>query len=150
MTDPDATSPEAARLEAEVIAANTAFYEAFAKRDVPAMEELWASEAPIACTHPAWPVLIGRRDVLRSWRGILENPDAPSIEPRDAVVHPAGDAAIVLCREIVNDTPLEVTNVFVRERGEWRIAHHHASAVAPSVRERFTGGGATSGLGGRN
>jgi len=137
-------------LEAEVLAANAAFYRAFATRDVAAMEALWASEAPIACTHPAWPVLVGRRDVLRSWRGILENPDAPSVEQRGAVVHLAGDAAIVLCRELVNDTPLEATNVFVREDGAWRIVHHHASAVAPNVRERLTGGDAFSEFGGRN
>ena len=137
-------------LEADVLAANAAFYQAFATRDVAAMEAIWAVEAPVACTHPAWPVLRGRRDVLRSWRGILENPDAPSVEHRDAVVHPAGDAAVVLCRELVNGTPLEATNVFVRERGAWRIAHHHASGVAPTVRERFSGGDAPSALGGRN
>ena len=60
--------------DAAVLAANAAFYSAFATRDMTAMSELWAAEAPVACTHPGWPVLLGRDDVLASWRGILENP----------------------------------------------------------------------------
>ncbi len=113
-----------------VLEANAAFYRAFAERDLEAMDRLWAREAPVACTHPAWPVLTGRDDVLKSWEGILTNPDAPTIEVRDAVAHRLGDTAIVLCREIVQDAPVEATNVFVLEGGEWRIAHHHASAIA--------------------
>ena len=68
--------------------------------------------------------------MLKSWEGILTNPDAPSIEVRDAVAHRLGETAIVLCREIVEGAPIEATNVFVLEGGEWRIAHHHASAIA--------------------
>ena len=144
------TELEAEMREADVLAANAEFYRAFAARDVAAMEAIWAVEAPVACTHPAWPVLRGCRDVLLSWRGILENPDAPTVEHRDAVVHPAGGAAVVLCREIVNGSPLEATNVFVHERGVWRIAHHHASAVAPSVRTLATGDDTPSAFSQRN
>ena len=113
-----------------ILEANAAFYRAFAERDLEAMDRLWAREAPVACTHPAWTVLTGRDDVLKSWEGILTNPDAPSIEVQDAVAHRLGDTAIVLCREIVEGAPIEATNVFVLEGGEWRIAHHHASAIA--------------------
>lgn len=113
-----------------VLEANAAFYRAFAERDLEAMDRLWAREAPVACTHPAWTVLTGREDVLKSWEGILTNPDAPGIEVRDAVAHRLGDTAIVLCREIVEGAPIEATNVFVLEGGAWRIAHHHASAIA--------------------
>ena len=127
------------REDREVLEANDAFYRAFAERDVSAMRELWARESPVACTHPAWPALIGRDLVLRSWRGILENPDAPSIEHRNAVVHRSGDSAIVLCREIVNGSPLEVTNVFVLEDGNWRLAHHHASGIAPRLTSDVVG-----------
>lgn len=113
-----------------VLEANAAFYRAFAQRDLAAMDRLWAREAPVACTHPAWTVLTGRAEVLKSWEGILTNPDAPGIEVSDAVAHRLGETAIVLCREIVEGAPVEATNVFVLEGGEWRIAHHHASAIA--------------------
>ena len=124
---------------ADVLAANAAFYQAFADRDVPAMAALWASEAPVACIHPAWTVLTGRADVLKSWEGILTNPDAPSIEVRDPVVQRHGDVAIVLCREIVQGNPMEATNVFVREGGAWRMTHHHASAIARLLVAREAG-----------
>ena len=133
-----------------VLEANAAFYRAFADRDLEAMDRIWAREAPVACTHPAWTVLTGREDVLKSWEGILTNPDAPSIEVRDAVAHRLGETAIVLCREIVEGAPIESTsgvsidssirktNVFVLEGGEWRIAHHHASAIARFLVSRST------------
>ena len=123
-----------------VLEANAAFYRAFAERDLEAMDRLWAREAPVACTHPAWTVLTGRDDVLKSWEGILTNPDAPSIEVRDAVAHRLGDTAIVLCREIVQGAPAEATNVArfrPRDGGEWRMAHHHASAIARFLVSRF-------------
>lgn len=125
--------------EAEILEANVAFYRAFADRDVTAMANIWAREAPVACTHPAWTVLTGRADVLKSWEGILTNPDAPSIEVRDVVVQRHGDVAIVLCRELVQGNPIEVTNVFVREDSVWRIIHHHASAIARFLVSRLAG-----------
>ena len=47
-----------------VLFANEAFYRAFADRDIAAMEETWASEAPVACIHPGWSPVIGRERVL--------------------------------------------------------------------------------------
>ncbi len=126
---------------ADVLAANAAVYQAFADRDVKAMAELWAREAPVACIHPAWTALTGRADVLKSWEGILTNPDAPTIEVREAVVQRHGDVAIVLCRELVQGNPMEATNVFVREDGAWRMTHHHASAIAPFLAARLVGDG---------
>ena len=60
-----------------VLFANEAFYRAFADRDIAAMEEIWASEAPVACIHPGWSPVIGRERVLASWRAILANPASP-------------------------------------------------------------------------
>ena len=125
--------------QAEILEANVAFYRAFADRDVAAMANIWARKVPVACTHPAWTVFTGRDDVLKSWEGILTNPDAPSIEVRDVVVLRYGDVAIVLCRELVQGNPVEVTNVFVREDNAWRMVHHHASAIARFLVSRLAG-----------
>jgi len=124
---------------AAILDANAAFYRAFAARDVAAMAEVWAREAPVACTHPAWTVITGRADVLKSWQGILRNPDAPAIELRDQTVQRHGDVAVVLCREIVQGNPVEATNVFVREDGAWRMTHHHASGIARFLVSRLSG-----------
>ena len=113
-----------------VLAANAAFYEAFADRDIAAMDALWARRSTVACIHPGWPPLIGRERVMESWRAILSNPEAPRIRCTEPVVHMLQDAAIVVCLEIVDDGFLAATNLFVREGERWLMAHHQAGATA--------------------
>ena len=114
-----------------VISANEAFYDAFAAADVAAMEAIWAHDADVTCLHPGWPKLEGREPVLQSWRGILAHPGRPQIEcvHPSAIIH--GDTAIVLCYELMQSACLLATNVFVREAGTWRLAHHHAGGPVP-------------------
>jgi ketosteroid isomerase-like protein len=113
-----------------VLAANEAFYTAFATRDVDAMEALWAVEARVACIHPGWQPLHGRDAVLASWRDIMGNPSSPPIRCSDAVAHVLGSAAIVICTERFPGAELVATNVFVDEHGSWKLIHHQAGAVA--------------------
>lgn len=117
-------------VEAEVLAANAAFYDAFSRRDVAAMEALWAVRAPVACVHPGWDALRGRDEVMTSWRAILENPRAPRVECQDATAHVLGGLAFVVCIEEISGAELVATNVYVLEDGRWRMAHHHAGPVA--------------------
>jgi ketosteroid isomerase-like protein len=119
------------RLEIDVLEANAAFYRAFADHDAKAMEALWSEAAPVACVHPGWDVIEGRDEVLRSWRAILASPSAPAIRCRQAAARVLGDVAYVLCREDLPGAHLAATNVFVRERGTWRMVHHQATPIAP-------------------
>ena len=121
--------------ETDVLEANEAFYDAFARRDVAAMEALWSQRADIACVHPGWDALIGRRDVLSSWRAILGSPEAPDVECAGAVAHVLGDVAYVVCNEVLPGAELCATNVFVRENGGWKLVHHHAGPVANRMDE---------------
>jgi ketosteroid isomerase-like protein len=115
--------------EIEILDANTAFYRAFAARDVPAMEALWARAVPVACVHPGWNALRGREAVLASWRAILSG-EAPAVRCTAATAHAAGGAAFVVCQERIPGGPaLMATNIFVREGGAWRICHHHAGPL---------------------
>lgn len=112
--------------EAAVLFANEAFYRAFADRDAKAMDALWAEDAPVACIHPGWPALIGREVVMESWRRILGGGSAPEIvchAPRALI---RGDFAYVICYEAVGNQALVATNIFLRERGLWRLVHHQA------------------------
>ncbi len=121
-----AENPDMSPEEIEILDANSAFYEAFARRDLPALEALWARGAPVACVHPGWNALRGREEVMASWRAILSG-DAPALRCTAATAHVAGDAAFVVCQERLPRGPtLIATNVFVREGGAWRICHHHA------------------------
>jgi hypothetical protein len=129
MTDSDA-----------VLTANLEFYQAFTARDLVAMEALWARRLPVACIHPGWPVLSDREAVIESWRGILANPEAPRIACYDERVLLYGDVALVVCEEELDGGTLIASNLFVREAGAWRIAHHQAGQLvarrSPGRRER--------------
>jgi SnoaL-like domain len=125
MTDQDA-----------VLAANLEFYRAFGARDLAAMDALWARRAPVACLHPGWTALAERAAIMDSWAAILSNPDAPRIACFDERVLLYGNAALVLCEEVLAGGTLAASNLFVREEGLWRIAHHHAGQIVRRQAER--------------
>ncbi len=124
-------SPE----EMAVLDANDAFYRAFARRDVAAMEALWADDVPVTCVHPGWDAIRGREAVMDSWRSVLRG-NAPDVRCGKASAHVAGDVAWVICRERIPDgPPLVATNVFVRSGGAWRMCHHQAGLLADAPAE---------------
>jgi len=120
--------------EAEILAANTAYYDAFAAADFAAMSRIWADDDP-TCIHPGWPALVGRPSILESYRQIFSNPHQERIEPRNATVLVTGDEARVLCVEFVAGAALAATNSFRRVDGAWRMIHHQASPIAALVEE---------------
>jgi ketosteroid isomerase-like protein len=118
------TSPESV-----VLAANQAFYDAFARADADAMARLWAREHLVACIHPGWIALHGREAVVGSWRAILGSVEPPRVSASDASAIIIGDAAFVTCVEHIGQAELAATNVFALEQGEWRLVHHHAGPM---------------------
>ena len=123
-----------------VLFANEAFYQAFAERDVDAMEDLWSREAPVSCIHPGWGVIFGREEVMRSWTAIITSEGAPPITCHGAVASLYGDTAFVVCFEMLGENVLIATNVFVREGHIWKIVHHQAgptSAAPPPEEDEF-------------
>jgi hypothetical protein len=118
-----------------VLFANSAFYMAFAGRDLPAMENVWAKDHPISCTHPGWQPLTGRAEVMASWRSILGSADAPQISAKAARASIYGDCAVVTCVEQIGDDDgesefLTATNVFIRAGSVWVMVHHHAGPLS--------------------
>ena len=122
----------------QVLEQNEAFYAAFNARDVDAMAAVWAEESPCACLHPSSPPIHGRASVLRSWFQILSNPDTPIVACMRSEMRRYGNTVVVDCYERASGrrdeqrtiAVLAATNVFVREDGAWRVAHHHASPVS--------------------
>ena len=122
-------------LEDDLRRSNEAFYRAFRDRDPVAMERVWAESAPVACMHPGMPAIVGRDEVIRSWRGILQHPHAPRIACSAVEVHVLGTSAFVTCLEGNEGKPprLIATNVFTMEDGHWRLVHHQAGPLSPAV-----------------
>jgi len=112
--------------KADVLAANAAFYRAMRAGDLAAMDGLWARDRSVSCTHPEAPALVGRAEVMESWRLILIEGEAPDIECHDAYAIVTGATAMVLCREVLGEMELIASNAFVREDGEWRLVNHQA------------------------
>lgn len=81
-------------------------------------------------------MLTDRDTIISSWIAILTSPDAPRIACYDERVLLYGDTALVLCEEELSGGTLAATNLFVREDGGWRIAHHHAGQIVRRPAER--------------
>jgi hypothetical protein len=113
-----------------ILAMNEEFYSSFNHKDGDAMDAVWAQREDVSCIHPGWNVLRGRQPVVDSWRAILGNPNQPRIVIGGAEVTMLGDAAVVVCRELVAGSPLAATNVFVREDGAWKLMHHQSGPVS--------------------
>lgn len=113
-----------------VLAANRAFYAAFATGDLVAMKAIWATAYPVTCIHPGWAVLFGRSDVIASWRRILGEPAAPGVQMHAARAHLFADLAYVVCVEEIGGATLAATNIFIQEEGAWKLVHHQAGLVA--------------------
>ncbi|MBW2272162.1 MAG: nuclear transport factor 2 family protein [Deltaproteobacteria bacterium] len=111
---------------------NAAFYAAFADGDLAAMDELWAKQAAVLCTHPGDHTLQGRLAVMESWREIFED-GPPAIHYSDDNAVLIRGVAFVSCIERIADNRLAATNILVWEEGSWRFVHHHAGALAESA-----------------
>ena len=59
--------------ENKVQSANERFYEAFNKRDIEAMNQVWRNGERVTCVHPGWPPLKGFEPIMNSWEGIFKN-----------------------------------------------------------------------------
>ncbi len=118
-----------------VLQANEAFYQAFANRDLAAMENLWSRMSPIVCIHPGWAPLFGREVVMASWRSILDNPRSPALVCRQPRAFVQGDSAFVVCFEDLGQVFLIATNLFLREEDGWKLIHHQAGPMPTTEQE---------------
>ena len=135
--------PEGADLHADadaVTAANQRFYDAFERRDIDTMSDLWVHEDSSACTHPGWPTLTGWASIASSWATLLANTQHLQFILTNMRVRVNGDTGWVTCDENVLDGPggstVAACNVFVRSPGSldgWKIVLHHGSVVHASL-----------------
>ncbi|MGI8501451.1 MAG: nuclear transport factor 2 family protein [Hassallia sp.] len=121
----------------EVLAANTAFYRAFEKKDIEAMSVVWSQGTGSLCIHPGWNVLRGWKEVRTSWEQIFKNTayieintDIITTEVRDNI------ACIVLVEnvfQVIEGRRIQAqsmaTNVFELLGGKWYLIHHHGSPI---------------------
>ncbi len=112
-----------------LLAANAAYYQAFAARDEEAMTSLWAEE-DVSCVHPGWPPLLGRRAVLSSYVEIFRNPHQEQISHHGETCMLSKTEGRVICIESVGDATLVATNWFRFCDGRFLLVHHQAGPLA--------------------
>lgn len=122
-----------------VLAVNEAFYAALRAGDFVAMDRLWSQRKSVAVYHPRWRGIDGREAVMESWYKIMTIGVPPPVYPQQPTVVLALASAMIICEEKIDDARLIATNVFVKERGGWRMTHHQASPLPIAARRRFGG-----------
>ena len=116
--------------------AETAFYEAFERADLPAMMAVWAETDDIVCIHPSGPRLMGFEAVRESWVQIFANGSQVRVRTTDVRKYDAQSVAVRSVVEVLSapggqGTPQSVlaTNVYELTDGGWRLVIHHATTV---------------------
>lgn len=135
MTDPTPSPPGAGAAEAAVRAAQRRYYEAFERRDLDLMSDVWEHSDRVACTHPGWRTLRGWGAVSGSWFAIFAGPQQLQVILTNETVEVAGDVAWATVDENLLDREgsgtVAALNLFVRDEDRWRLVAHHGSPVAP-------------------
>jgi ketosteroid isomerase-like protein len=126
--------------DADVLAANAAFYEAVERGDIDALEQLWVDDMAV-CVHPGLAPIHGHKAVMRSWAAVLAATPYLQFVLTDVVAETQDGVAVVTCTEnllsAADGMPDTVfagghavaTNVFRRDGDTWRLWVHHASGV---------------------
>lgn len=128
-----------------VLQVNSAFYDAFEKKNYSIMEKLWLHDATSLCIHPSHKPLVGADAVLESWKLMFESSAGDFQQswmvPSNIRLVVRGVTAIITCDEDVYSrrfvrgekrkteltNRLTATNIFRKVNGQWYIVYHHAS-----------------------
>jgi len=120
-----------------LVAANTAFYDAFESLDLDRMTAQWAQDDEVWCVHPGAGRVTGWAAVRRSWAAVFAATTYLQFIVTDVLARPRAGA--VTCVENVLSgrgrdpsfgAGLAVaTNLWTPTAGGWRMVAHHASPV---------------------
>ena len=115
-------------------AAEAAFYDAFERRDLDAMTNVWDHEAEVSCVHPGGPRLEDIDTILASWRAIFEGGQRLRFRRAGTSLTASADVAAFCLYEVIrfgdrfeHQGTVIATNVYRRSDQGWRMIIHHAS-----------------------
>ncbi|VIO73727.1 YybH family protein [Bradyrhizobium ivorense] len=121
---------------AKLMTANSAFDAALSKRDLAALDVIWAQDDRVSAFHPpSKATIVGWSAVRRSWEGAFGNFPEISVEMKNPHIRIAGNMALVTGTETFrgkrsNGEVVEflapTTNVYEKRGEQWVLVHHHA------------------------
>lgn len=116
--------------------AETAFYEAFERADLPGMMAVWAASDDVVCIHPTGPRLQGFEAVRESWAQIFSGGAQLRVRTTEVKKFDGQNVAVRSVVEVLTapgqqGTPQSVlaTNVYELGDNGWRMVVHHAAPV---------------------
>jgi ketosteroid isomerase-like protein len=120
-----------------VLDAHRAFYRAFEKKDLAAMEKVWSQGTASLCIHPGRDALKGWAAIRESWGQIFKNTRYLELDVEVVSLTVQGDLAwVVAVENVLQISPgrrLEAqsmaTNVLERLGDRWYLIHHHGSPI---------------------
>ena len=120
--------------------AEAAFYDAFVRRDLEAMMEVWSDDDDSYCVHPGGARICGLEKIRESWRQIFAGGqelrfslcDARHIHTMMLAVHSVYEH-ITVAGQSRTQQPVLATNIYQRSERGWRMIAHHAAAAPPSA-----------------
>ena len=120
---------------ASPLAALSAFYRAFNRRDLAAMAQNWSTTEDDAMSNPLGGIARGWPAIEAVYRRIFEGPARVQVEFHDYTLHEAGELFWAVGRErgalIRGERRLapaiRTSRLFRRIEGAWRQVHHHGS-----------------------
>mmetsp|Transcript_11199 Transcript_11199/g.17320 ORF Transcript_11199/g.17320 Transcript_11199/m.17320 type:complete len:556 (-) Transcript_11199:76-1743(-) len=146
-----------------VLQVNSAFYDAFEKKNYSIMEKLWLHDATSLCIHPSHKPLVGADAVLESWKLMFQSSAGDFQQswmvPSNIRLVVRGVTAVITCDEDVYSrrfvrgkkretdltNKLTATNIFRKVNGQWYIVYHHASWHEDSNAAKMALNGSSSG-----
>lgn len=120
-----------------VLAANQAFYRAFEKKDIEAMDRVWSQGSGCLCIHPGRRALRGWAAIRLSWEQIFRNTAYIEIDTEILSTEVHGNLAYIVLVEQVSQVlgrqtvkaESMATNLFERLGSDWYLVHHHGSPL---------------------
>jgi ketosteroid isomerase-like protein len=119
--------------------ANLGFYEAFQKRDIDRMSQMWSRSPHARCVHPGWELVIGWAEIRQSWLDIFRTIQRIEFNLEDIHIEVSGRTAwvnLVAHVDVTTDddedfqATVVTTNIFEEIDGRWLIVLHHSSNFA--------------------
>ncbi|PID61084.1 MAG: hypothetical protein CSB44_08435 [Gammaproteobacteria bacterium] len=112
--------------------AEHAFYDAIERGDMAVMDSVWSKSENIVCIHPGSTRIVGRSDVMQSFRQLFADSPEFAFTIVDTLETGTDELAIHLVREevTIDDQLISVmvsTNIYLFEQGSWRMMLHHSS-----------------------
>ena len=102
--------------------------------DASLLADIWSHSATVTTMHPIGGRQVGWDEVRQSWEQVARLASAGQVTLDEQIIRVAGDVAyelgverghLKIAGQEIRAIDDRVTNVYLREAGQWKMVHHH-------------------------